>query len=119
MTCSKASRWVCALVSLWLMPSACTAPERASTNKVPDGGILVRGAGATFPSLLYRKWFSVYQNAHPQTEITYEAVGSGEGVRRFVAKSIREEEKVDFGASDAAMTDQEIMWAMSSLAGWN
>src|SRR5580700_5401739 len=108
MTCSKASRWACALVCLWLLPSSCSAPENAAVNKVPDGGILVRGAGATFPSLLYKKWFSAYQETHPQTAITYEAVGSGEGVRRFVGKSIHQEEKVDFGASDAAMTDQEI-----------
>jgi phosphate transport system substrate-binding protein len=108
-TCSKASRLASVLMFLWLLPSACSAPERAAANKIPDGGLLVRGAGATFPSLLYKKWFSEYQSAHPQTEITYDAVGSGEGVRRFVGKSTsNEDERVDFGASDAAMTDQEI-----------
>jgi phosphate transport system substrate-binding protein len=51
---------------------------------------------------------ATYQNGHPETVITYDAVGSGEGIRRFVGKNVKKEEKVDFGASDAAMTDQEI-----------
>ena len=40
--------------------------------------------------------------------IKYAVVGSGEGVRRFIGKNIAEDEKVDFGASDAAMSDAEI-----------
>jgi phosphate transport system substrate-binding protein len=41
-------------------------------------------------------------------DFTYAAVGSDEGVRRFIGKHISTEEKVDFGASDAAMSDAEI-----------
>jgi len=70
--------------------------------------VLLKGAGATFPSLLYKNWFASYQKAHPQTVISYDAVGSGEGVRRFVGGHIEAEEQVDFGASDAAMTDEQI-----------
>ncbi len=40
--------------------------------------------------------------------IAYEPVGSGEGVRRFVGQHVDDEERVDFGASDAAMRDDEI-----------
>jgi phosphate transport system substrate-binding protein len=69
---------------------------------------LLRGAGATFPSLLYKKWFAEYQAAHPGVEITYDAVGSGEGARRFIGNGVKEEERVDFGASDAALTDEQI-----------
>jgi phosphate transport system substrate-binding protein len=74
----------------------------------PRDGILLRGAGATFPSLLYKQWFATYQNEHPQTAISYDAVGSGEGVRRFIGSNVKESERVDFGASDAAMTDEQI-----------
>jgi phosphate transport system substrate-binding protein len=35
-------------------------------------------------------------------------VGSGEGIRRFLGKNVKPEELVDFGASDAAMRDEEI-----------
>ena len=81
---------------------------RAPAPAVPAGGVLLRGAGATFPSVLYEKWFSVYQAGHPKSVIAYEPVGSGEGVRRFVGQHVDAEEKVDFGASDAAMRDDEI-----------
>jgi phosphate transport system substrate-binding protein len=95
--------------------TACTTkgvPRKESQVKakpaIPPGGVLLQGAGATFPSLLYLKWFSVYQAGHLQSAITYDAVGSGEGIRRFIAQNVSEDEKVDFGASDAAMRDDEI-----------
>jgi phosphate transport system substrate-binding protein len=87
-------------------------PTRGETLRqkpvVPEGGILLQGAGATFPSILYKKWFETYQAAHPKDVITYDAVGSGEGIRRFIGQGIDPEEKVDFGASDAAMRDEDI-----------
>jgi phosphate transport system substrate-binding protein len=59
--------------------------------------------------LLYKKWFAEYQALHPDVVITYDAVGSGEGVRRFIGKDVKEGDAVDFGASDAAMTDDQIV----------
>jgi phosphate transport system substrate-binding protein len=85
-----------------------TSQEADAEAKVPSGGVLLRGAGATFPSLLYKKWFAEYEAAHPDVTITYDAVGSGEGVRRFIGRSVQDVEKVDFGASDAAMTDEQV-----------
>jgi len=35
-------------------------------------------------------------------------VGSGEGIRRFIGQGVKDEDKVDFGASDAAMQDEQI-----------
>ena len=61
----------------------------------------LRGAGSTFSAALYKQWIETYHQEHPQVSITYDAVGSGEGVRRFVAGS------VDFGASDVALSDRE------------
>ena len=75
---------------------------------VPPGGVLLQGAGATFPSPLYKKWFAIYQQSHPQTVITYDAVGSGEGMRRFIGSNVSNDDKVDFGASDAALQDNQI-----------
>ncbi len=40
--------------------------------------------------------------------VSYEAVGSGEGIRRFIGRNVSDHERVDFGASDAAMTDAEM-----------
>ena len=101
----------CILVVAVLLASGCnSAPKvKASSNiDIPPGAVLLKGAGATFPSLLYKNWFASYQKSHPQTIISYEAVGSGEGVRRFVGGHIEAEEQVDFGASDAAMSDEQM-----------
>ena len=59
------------------------------------------GAGATFPTPIYQRWFSEYARAH-QVQINYQSIGSGGGIRQFTAGT------VDFGASDAPMTDSMI-----------
>lgn len=84
-------------------------------EKPPAGAVLLKGAGATFPSLLYARWFEVYHGAQPNTYINYAAVGSGEGIRRFVGKNVADDERVDFGASDAAMSDAEIAAASNDV----
>ena len=91
------------------------AAETVASESIPAGSAVIRGAGATFPSVLYKKWFSAYHVAHPDTYINYSAVGSGEGVRRFIGKDLAEGEAVDFGASDAAMTDAQLAEAGNSV----
>jgi phosphate transport system substrate-binding protein len=68
----------------------------AETNQMS-----LRGAGSTFSAALYNQWIENYHREHPAISIIYDAVGSGEGVRRFVAGS------VDFGASDVVLSDRE------------
>ena len=101
--------WLLALVLLLGVPTACSPPGGSTQQAGTLADVtLLRGAGATFPLILYRQWFSTYQHDHPGTVITYDAVGSGEGIRRFVGRNTKEEERVDFGASDAAMTDADM-----------
>jgi phosphate transport system substrate-binding protein len=64
--------------------------------------ITLQGTGATFPAPLYQRWFSEYNKLHPDVQINYQPLGSGAGVQQFT------QQLVDFGASDAAMTDEEI-----------
>lgn len=85
--------------------------ESGSLDKVPQGGVLLSGAGSTFDSVLFASWFTTYQNDHPKDVITYDVVGSGEGVRRFIGRSLKQGERIDFGASDSAMRDDEIAQA--------
>jgi phosphate transport system substrate-binding protein len=97
------------VVALLAVVSACSSTDRGDTISRPPADILfLRGAGATFPSVLYNQWFAIYHREHPRTAIIYDTVGSGEGVERFIGQGVEEEKQVDFGASDAAMTDQEI-----------
>ncbi|MGE0431364.1 MAG: phosphate ABC transporter substrate-binding protein PstS [Planctomycetota bacterium] len=60
------------------------------------------GSGATFPAPLYLQWFTDLSNANKNIEIEYQSVGSGTGIKNFTAGTC------DFGASDAAMSDDEI-----------
>lgn len=59
------------------------------------------GAGATFPAPIYQKWFNDYQSIG-NVQINYQAIGSGGGIRSVT------EGTVDFGASDAALTDAQL-----------
>ncbi|MDR3606198.1 MAG: phosphate ABC transporter substrate-binding protein PstS [Oligoflexia bacterium] len=71
--------------------------------------ISVNGAGATFPYPLYSKWFVEFGKSHPGIEINYQSVGSGAGVRQLLDKT------VDFGASDAPMTNEQLAKATTPI----
>lgn len=64
----------------------------------------LNGAGATFPYVIYSKWFDVY---HQKTgiEFNYQSIGSGGGIRQVI------EGTVDFGATDGPMTDEQLQQA--------
>ena len=97
------------LLAAIVVLGGCSFSDRGTVEaKAPAGGLLLKGAGATFPSLLYRRWFTIYQGSHRGAVIAYDAVGSGEGIRRFTGANIKPEERVDFGASDAAMSDEQM-----------
>jgi phosphate transport system substrate-binding protein len=57
-------------------------------------------AGATFPAPLYTSWFQSF-NQDTGNQVNYQAVGSGAGVRQYIANT------VDFGASDGAVSDEK------------
>jgi phosphate transport system substrate-binding protein len=59
------------------------------------------GAGASFPYPLYSKWFSEYAKVNPGIQISYQSIGSGGGIQQLKAGT------VDFGASDAPLSDEE------------
>jgi phosphate transport system substrate-binding protein len=59
------------------------------------------GAGATFPYPLYAKWFDTY-NTQKQVQINYQSIGSGAGIKQLAAQT------VDFGASDAPLSDDDM-----------
>jgi phosphate transport system substrate-binding protein len=105
-----------AVVMFVALLAACTKPAtNAAEPALPAGSILLTGAGATFPSPLYSRWFTTYHQEYPQTYVKYSPVGSAEGVRRFIGKDIAEGETVDFGASDAAMQDPELAQADNNV----
>jgi phosphate transport system substrate-binding protein len=58
----------------------------------------INGAGATFPYVIYSKWFDEFHRLHPEARINYQSQGSGAGIRQLTS------ETVFFGASDGPMT---------------
>jgi phosphate transport system substrate-binding protein len=64
--------------------------------------VTLSGAGATFPQPLYEKYAREIRKAHPDLKINYQGIGSGGGIKKTIDGT------VDFGASDAAMTDGEM-----------
>ncbi len=61
----------------------------------------LNGAGAMFPYPIYSKWFAEYAR-QTGVRINYQSIGSGGGIRQLTERT------VDFGASDAPMSDEEM-----------
>jgi phosphate transport system substrate-binding protein len=84
-------------------PSGSSSPA-SSTSSSGGGGanVSLLGTGGTFPAPLYQAWFTAYNQNNPGVKITYQAQGSKAGIQQFT------QNLVDFGASDVAMTDEQI-----------
>ncbi|OLE55466.1 MAG: phosphate ABC transporter substrate-binding protein PstS [Acidobacteria bacterium 13_1_20CM_3_53_8] len=88
--------WALLLTFVFLLANACGGQQGGA------GKISLQGAGATFPNPLYQKWLSEYSKLNPNVRIDYQSIGSGGGIKQIQAQT------VDFGASDAPMTDAEM-----------
>ncbi|MCM2374235.1 phosphate ABC transporter substrate-binding protein PstS [Aporhodopirellula aestuarii] len=84
--------------------------ESTTSTEFPENGTLadntetikLTGSGASFPYPLYDRWFKDYSANTDGVRIDYQAKGSGAGIKDFINGT------TDFGASDAAMNDEEI-----------
>jgi phosphate transport system substrate-binding protein len=72
-------------------------------------GARLSGAGASFPSKIYTRWFADFSKEKDGHRVNYQAVGSGSGRKAFL------DETVDFGASDDPMKDADIAKAKRGL----
>ena len=61
----------------------------------------ITGAGATFPYPIYAKWAEAYKK-ETGNGLNYQSIGSGGGIKQIKAKT------VDFGASDAPLSGDEL-----------
>jgi phosphate transport system substrate-binding protein len=77
------------------------APTLSITGPVPEEVKSLNAAGATFPAPLYQKWFDEYAKL-TQVQVNFQAIGSGGGVKGI------QDQTIDFGASDAPMTDEQL-----------
>jgi phosphate transport system substrate-binding protein len=79
-----------------------SASGTPAAETAPSSPTVLDGAGATFPAPIYQKWFESFERTHPEIRVRYDAVGSGEGIDRFLAG------KTDFGASDMPLSDKQL-----------
>jgi phosphate transport system substrate-binding protein len=81
--------------------AAClSAPVLLLAGAASTAAPVLNGAGATFPAPIYQRWFADMAS-RGVARVNYQAVGSGAGVRQFVAGT------VDFAASDEPIKDGE------------
>jgi phosphate transport system substrate-binding protein len=96
----------CAAFALLVAVAACDTSSRESGARADSSSAKTRdvdllGAGATFPYPLYARWFNTYAT-ETGVRVNYQSIGSGGGIDQLIAGS------VDFGASDAPMSDEDI-----------
>ena len=85
------------------------APAKAAEPVAKAGPVTLQGSGASFPAPLYSRWFREYGEKNKDVRVNYQSTGSGAGIKAFIAG------QTDFGASDAAMTDDEIKEAKDNV----
>jgi len=91
------------LIASMVLFSSCGKNDKTSSS---DKELL--GAGATFPYPLYSKMFDVY-GKEKNVKVNYQSIGSGAGIQQLTSRT------VDFGASDAFMSDDEMSKAPAKV----
>lgn len=73
-----------------------------SSTTAPVQDKVLIGAGSTFINPIMTHWTADFQSSHPGVQINYQSIGSGGGIQQL------KQGLVDFGASDAALDDDEL-----------
>jgi phosphate transport system substrate-binding protein len=97
MTINKIARLtVCATLLL----AACS--QQSPVVSTAQAQLLINGAGSSFDNPAFMLWKEAYSKTDPNVQINYQSVGSGAGIKQLVSRT------VNFGASDAPMTDEAM-----------
>jgi phosphate transport system substrate-binding protein len=80
-----------------------------ATQITAHAQILINGAGSTFDYPAFTKWFEAYAKVDPSVNFNYGSVGSGAGQQQLLNRT------VDFGASDAPMSDAALAKASGKI----
>lgn len=77
--------------------------ESGDASKTSGGSTQgLSGAGSSFAAPFLQRAASDLNKKNPSIQVNYQSVGSGAGIKQFTQNT------VDFGASDAAMSDEQI-----------
>ncbi len=92
-----------ALASAAVLCSSLSACNAGAGNADNGGGaVRLSGAGSTFVYPVMTRWIQGFSQAHSGTQINYQSIGSGGGIEQVKNRT------VDFGASDAALPDDQL-----------
>lgn len=80
-----------------------------SGGNATSGQMLINGAGSTFDYPAFTKWFEAYGRVDNNVQFNYQSIGSGGGQKQLLNQT------VDFGASDAPMTDEAMAGAPGKI----
>jgi ABC-type phosphate transport system substrate-binding protein len=89
-----------------------TSAQVTPPSQLQQGQATINGAGTTFPFPLINRWRVEYQQVNPSVNLNYQSIGSGGGIRQFTEKT------VDFGATDAPLTENETKALSGSAVPW-
>src|SRR5688500_14130863 len=91
------------LLSLAITFAACSGQRMGNSGSSGNGAsIRLQGSGSTFVKPVMDKWTSEYGKANLNIKADYQSTGSGAGIKAIQSQT------VDFGATDAAMTEEEM-----------
>ncbi|MFN2391998.1 MAG: phosphate ABC transporter substrate-binding protein PstS [Pyrinomonadaceae bacterium] len=90
---------------------ACSGQPVGQSNGTTTSGGTVRlqGSGSTFVKPMMDKWTNEYGKLNPNIKIDYQSTGSGAGIKTI------QNQTAEFGASDAAMTNEELKQAPAEI----
>jgi phosphate transport system substrate-binding protein len=80
---------------------ACNSGSKTASEATQTSDQII-GAGSTFIYPVMTRWIGDFQGSHAGVQINYQSIGSGGGIQQL-KKGL-----VDFGASDAALDDQQL-----------
>jgi phosphate transport system substrate-binding protein len=93
--------WLGIAIMLVAVPTACNKSSLSNAPQNNNSGSII-GAGSTFIFPVMTRWIASFQSSHPGVQINYQSIGSGGGIQQL-KKGV-----IDFGATDAALTDQQL-----------
>jgi len=96
---------ISSIIGYLVMQQPTTPPSK--TDQMQP--LTINGAGATFPYPLLSTMTVEYNGIKPNIRFNYQSIGSGGGIRQHTEKT------VDFGASDAPLTEQQRQAAPNTV----
>src|SRR5215469_8225422 len=98
----KRSMLVFLILAIGIVMIGVVGCNSSSSSGQQSETITITGAGSTFVNPIMTKWIEQYGQSHSNVKINYQSIGSGGGIQQL------KKNLVDFGASDVALTDEQL-----------